>query len=421
MAAALSSTQHQGLVAPKILVLVGVPGSGKSTLADSFKTSGWAVVSSDLLRSRKGAFEDELGRASKPTKLASQCLVVDRCSVTKQDRKQLLQNMFSPAPSEVWAVYFDKNVEECKINVSSRKDHPTISAERGPAACGRIVESFSKALSPPTTDEGFARVITITSHEESDQFLRSFGLESVAKDTSGFIKYPRTPHISDAGGTGVSRDDLLMSQADADAWVRGCLIVVEEKIDGSNLGISLASDYSPRFQNRSHFVSVESASQWKGLDRWWRENSPGLCQVLIPERHVLFGEWMALQHSILYTKLPAYFVAFDVYDKVEEKFMSRSALAEFLEPTGIPIIHKIHQAEFQSAMELLVFLDTRSAYGARREVTAETDSCVEGIYIRVDNGAWLEKRCKLVRPDFIQGITAHWSSRESVKNRLAGY
>ena len=30
---------------------------------------------------------------------------------------------------------------------------------------------------------------------------------------------------------------------------------------------------------------------------------------------VLFGEWLWARHSVSYTKLPAYFVAFDIYNK----------------------------------------------------------------------------------------------------------
>lgn len=41
-----------------------------------------------------------------------------------------------------------------------------------------------------------------------------------------------------------------------------------------------------------------------------------LCQILEPNRHILFGEWLFAKHSKHYTSLPAYFIAFDIYDKV---------------------------------------------------------------------------------------------------------
>ena len=35
----------------------------------------------------------------------------------------------------------------------------------------------------------------------------------------------------------------------------------------------------------------------------------------ITQVEVLFGEWLWARHSVSYTKLPAYFVAFDIYNK----------------------------------------------------------------------------------------------------------
>jgi atypical dual specificity phosphatase len=55
-------------------------------------------------------------------------------------------------------------------------------------------------------------------------------------------------------------------------------ISVEEKVDGANLGISITKDYKVIFQNRSHYVSSSTATQWKLLDDWVA-NHPGLWQV----------------------------------------------------------------------------------------------------------------------------------------------
>ena len=64
--------------------------------------------------------------------------------------------------------------------------------------------------------------------------------------------------------------------------------------------------------------------------------------------------------------------------------------------------------------QLLALLETRSAY---------YDGFVEGAYLRVDDedGRHNAHRSKIVRPDFIQGITSHWSSHTLVKNGLLAY
>jgi len=393
-------------------------GSGKSTFATSLGRAGWLVVSSDELRSKKGEFALQLGIATKPPNLAKRKVVVDRCSVDPTERRILLDLMHSPTPGSIHAVYFDRPLEDCKVSVCNRKEHPTIGQRMGTLRMRRVVDSFAKRLSLPTISEGFGRIEVVHSHEEGEVYLRSLGVAPiVVKDASVWlVKFPRTTHLLDPGGHAVSRDDLVMNRADACEWLRGAVVNVEEKIDGANLGLSLTESYSPRFQNRGHFVNSESATQWKGLDRWWKLHGPVLCTILEPGRHVLFGEWLALKHSIHYTALPSPFIAFDVYDVASGCFLSRQALEVFLEPTGIPIIRTIVRGSFASPDDLLPLLQTKSAYGARLDSATGEDGTVEGVYLRVDEGPYLQRRCKFVRPDFVQGITRHWSTMQAIKN-----
>ena len=48
-----------------------------------------------------------------------------------------------------------------------------------------------------------------------------------------------------------------------------------------------------------------------------------------------------------------------------------------------------------------------------------TEGPMEGIYLRRDQGDWLEERAKIVRPEFIEGIDGHWSEQSLKKNTLA--
>ena len=72
------------------------------------------------------------------------------------------------------------------------------------------------------------------------------------------------------------------------------------------------------------------------------------------------------------------------------------------------------QKVFASNDQLLALLDSTSAF---------YDGFVEGAYLRVDQtdaegGMFNVHRGKIVRADFIQGITTHWQSRGLVKNKL---
>jgi atypical dual specificity phosphatase len=133
-------------------------------------------------------------------------------------------------------------------------------------------------------------------------------------------KFPRTYHLFEVKKGRMARDDLLLDKKDGEPFYKN-FITVEEKIDGSNLGFSLDPEtLQVRAQNRSHFVTSLSHSQFKTLDAWIDEH-PQLYDVLNPH-YILFGEWMAAKHSIYYNRLPGTFIAFDIFDTQNQKFLS---------------------------------------------------------------------------------------------------
>merc|ERR1719263_884517 len=124
-------------------------------------------------------------------------------------------------------------------------------------------------------------------------------------------------------GKALTESDRLLGEAEAKEFYNGkTVVIVEEKIDGANLGISLTENYEPLFQNRAHYVTSSYAAQWKALDTWWENNAWAICQILVPEVEVLFGEWAYERHTVSYSKLPGYFIAFDIYNKAEGRFVS---------------------------------------------------------------------------------------------------
>lgn len=189
-------------------------------------------------------------------------------------------------------------------------------------------------------------------------------------------------------------------------------LIVEEKVDGANLGISIDSSHNILFQNRSHYVHRLSHAQFSGLERWKEDHQAALHARLQRNRHILFGEWCAAKHSLDYSQLPNLFLAFDVYDRQEERFFSRAELHRFLRGSGIPVVPVIAQKTFASVQELVPLLDTVSRFRSG-------GGFVEGIYIRAEGGSGeAVRRCKIVRADFIQGITKHWMGMQMVKNNV---
>eukprot|EP00746_Dinoflagellata_sp_MGD_P165167 gnl/MRDRNA2_/MRDRNA2_94281_c0_seq1.p1 gnl/MRDRNA2_/MRDRNA2_94281_c0~~gnl/MRDRNA2_/MRDRNA2_94281_c0_seq1.p1 ORF type:complete len:1416 (+),score=292.18 gnl/MRDRNA2_/MRDRNA2_94281_c0_seq1:81-4250(+) len=249
-----------------------------------------------------------------------------------------------------------------------------------------------------------------------------------ANDDAGFehdflearkLKFPSTPHLKDLGSA--TRDDKHLDPTLVKKFCGGSsMVVVEEKIDGANLGISLDSQYRPRLQGRSKWVNWETDYQFKGLEEWLSQHASTLCEVLERNRDILFGEWCAYRHTVEYTSLPCYFLAFDIYDRHVGRFLSRRAFHTRLQRASgakIACVPLVTYQVFQSVEEVEQLLKTQSKFG----------SCpLEGCYLRLDGDVadsttgetYLEHRCKLVRSGFQQAIEEGGTWRGRGKNGL---
>jgi len=207
-----------------------------------------------------------------------------------------------------------------------------------------------------------------------------------------------------------TRDDLVLDKNDLKKFLANSLWV-EEKIDGANLGISITEDYEIRFQNRSHYVTTETASQWKTLDQWKKQHQEALYSFLTPNL-ILYGEWCYSKHSIHYTRLPDYFLAFDIYDKTAKKFVSAARRDELLRDTGIRTVPFVANGVFTPDQLRQHLANGRASF---------YDGPMEGLYLRIEKDGYLVERGKIVRSDFLgepeEGAeVVHWSKREVVKN-----
>ncbi|MFO7689498.1 MAG: RNA ligase family protein [Cryobacterium sp.] len=127
----------------------------------------------------------------------------------------------------------------------------------------------------------------------------------------------------------------------------------------------------------------------------------------LTDRYILFGEWCYARHSVFYDRLPDWFLGFDVYDKQVGRFLSCEHRDTVFRATHIYKIPLIESGIF--ALPDLSKLMSQSKLSDRPS---------EGIYLRFDQGEWLAKRAKLVRPAFIQAVEQHWSRSGIKANRL---
>ncbi len=221
-----------------------------------------------------------------------------------------------------------------------------------------------------------------------------------------FFRFPNTPHLLWLG-QGQPRDDKILSDAEIAALLQD-EVLIEEKLDGANLGISLDTQGELRVQNRGQYLPQPFSGQFSRLNSWLGQHREILRRALTPEL-ILFGEWCAARHSLDYSRLPDWFLLFDVYDRQAGKFWSverRNRLARELNFTTVPLLRRTKITRNR----LVQLLDEAQSHYRNGKV--------EGIVIRCDSPLWCENRAKLVNREFVQAIEDHWRCRAIEWNRV---
>ena len=223
---------------------------------------------------------------------------------------------------------------------------------------------------------------------------------------SEFFRFPHTPHLAWLG-QGTPRDDKVLSALEVEAFLEHPL-VLEEKVDGANLGFSVGPDGAIRAQNRGQYLQRPFSGQFARLNGWLALHEAALIDAL-GESLMLFGEWVAAVHSLEYGSLRDYFLVFDVYDRSEMRFWTTVRRNAFASQLGLCAIHQVGVGHYRMSSLKRIIASAQSAY---------RDGECEGIYLRHEDQDWLVARTKLVHPVFVQNIGEHWRSRSLHWNAL---
>jgi hypothetical protein len=232
-----------------------------------------------------------------------------------------------------------------------------------------------------------------------------------------FIKYPRTPHLFGSKGTA---DDRYLSRRDSEAFIANPSLIVEEKLDGTNVGIHFNSRGRMILQCRGHEITEGMHPQYDLFKQWTSVKRPAL-EARLVSRYILFGEWLYAKHSVHYRKLPHYFFEFDIYDKEDSKFLTLAGRHELLEGSGILTVPVIHRGA--ASAEMLKNLIGPSAFDSCFEnpISGKIDDLMEGLYLRTEDAERVTARGKMVRPEFVEKVkqSEHWQHQVMIPNELA--
>jgi hypothetical protein len=235
-------------------------------------------------------------------------------------------------------------------------------------------------------------------------------------------KYPRTQHLKDFT-----------------EGLEGKFVVVEEKMDGSQVGISFDLNEKPLFQSRGRFLEGNYERQFDLLKQWVNVHHNDLFKIL-GQRYIMFGEWMLMKHTIFYDMLPNYFLEFDVFDKETNSYIStleRHSMFMGTVVTSVAVLWNgivddtndietlIGNSLFKSAEWKSNFVDelkqARFVDIDRAFRNTDNTNLMEGLYIKIEHNNNVQNRLKFIRPDFIATIvnsTTHWVDNNTVLNRL---
>src|SRR5947207_9025638 len=101
-------------------------------------------------------------------------------------------------------------------------------------------------------------------------------------------KYPRTHHLE---GSRLQPGDEDLDSVPF-AGLAGKFLVVEEKCDGANSGLSFDPDGTLRLQSRGHYLTGGGREKHFNLFKQWAGSHAGPLFERIGSRHVVSGEWV---------------------------------------------------------------------------------------------------------------------------------
>jgi len=249
-------------------------------------------------------------------------------------------------------------------------------------------------------------------------------------------KYPRTRHIESSRFQHGDHDlEAVPFKA-----IQGKYLVVEEKMDGANAGLSFDADGQLLLQSRGHYLTGGPRERHFNRFKQWAHAHAEDLYLALGERHILYGEWLFAKHTCFYDRLPHHFMEFDIYDREQDLFLSTARRRQLL--AGLPVVSVavLWEGRPQKLAELTKLVGPSLFKGPRwrdalveagaaagvpaAQVLAETDKddAMEGLYLKVEDDERVLERLKWVRPSFLSTIAdsgSHWLERPIVANRLA--
>jgi hypothetical protein len=244
---------------------------------------------------------------------------------------------------------------------------------------------------------------------------------------TALLRSPRTPHLVGSG---------IPSSGDGRArlhWgaLAGRNVVLEEKIDGSEVSFHFDGDARLRCRERSSEIEIAARGgrqrHMDALKDWLVLNQDGLFDR-IGDAYLVYAEWCAVAHRIFYDRLPSFLVECDVQDKRTGEFLSTERRVELLDGLGLvhaPVLFQGTAAEGVHPERFVghsAFCSEFPSVAPKINASAlDLSGVMEGVYGKVEENGRVVHRFKWIRTEFVRSIVEgrlHWKDRAPVANAL---
>jgi atypical dual specificity phosphatase len=241
--------------------------------------------------------------------------------------------------------------------------------------------------------------------------LKETNMMKFTEEKAILPSFPKTPHLPHKPNT--DKQDTVATEFDvAVIWTRP--INVEEKIDGASCGMGIR-DGEPLIRNRDHVLrkgyhkKTAAKMQFASVWNWWYDHKKSFESLAEIGPYSVFGEWCVAQHGIHYTRLPDWFIAYDIYDYEKRLWLPPPTARRLLQDAGFVVPCFFWQGQWGG--------EYANLEGYANADSLWADSKVEGIYVKVYDDKEVTHRFKMVREDYVRG--ALWNPTEMKKNGLS--
>lgn len=250
-------------------------------------------------------------------------------------------------------------------------------------------------------------------------------------------KYPRTAHLEGSRLQTGDEDHQNIPYR----HLSGRFIVVEEKLDGANVGVSFSDGAELLLQSRGHYLAGGGREKQFNLFKAWAVAHEAALLERLQDRYILYGEFMHKKHSVFYDCLPHLMNEFDIFDRSRAVFLSTEARRQLLGTApvlAVPVLYAgVAPPRLADLLQLVRHSYAKTANWRSRfeEVVlregfdlgkawamADKSDRMEGLYIKVEEDGQVLERYKWVRSDFVQAILdagQHHSTQPYIPNQLA--